>query len=505
MPKIARKTQKILGGNSSDNGQFGSAQAGTKILSNDPDVIQSLPAWGSGWNSATVSGLQLPTLEEMQGVQYVQTYQLAYLFQEGIPEYDAGTTYYHYSVVKKASSFQLYGSLVDNNVGHALTDPTKWVLLFDLGKLNNYTATTNPTINDDSADGYGIGSVWFNQTLGGVYFCFDATVGAAVWKNPASPEFADNEFRIKGSADATKKLAFEVSGISTATTRTLTVTDTSLSIPASAAGPSSIVLAEATDNGANTVSIKSPTAVTSDRVQTLQDSSGVLALTSNAGVSVSGLIIQNNSGTPNTKIDISATDVVMGDTSGNTVRSINVSVTINAATTGANGLDAGSLSNSTWYYIWLISNGTTTSGLVSASSTAPTMPSGYTYKKRVGSFITDGSATFKRISQKGSYASYVPTATTNTTSYPTYGASPVSIYSLVPPTCELACITNNQAQGSSAAWYLNTSPNNTQLVSGGAWSGVGFAANSVTWFVPVQSTMAYSGAAPLAVGWKDSV
>lgn len=338
-------------------------------------------------------------------------------------------------------------------------------------------------------------------------------VGASPAGNPISAsavkglsnEFADNVFRVTGSSDATKKLAFEVSGISTATTRTLTVTDTSLSIPASAAGPSSIVLAEATDNGANTVSIKSPTAVTSDRIQTLQDSSGVLALTSNAGVSVSGLIIQNNSGTPNTRIDISANDVVMGDTSGNTVRSINVSVTINAATTGANGLDAGSLSNSTWYYLWLISNGTTTSGLVSASSTAPTMPSGYTYKKRVGSFITDGSATFKRISQRGSYASYVPTATTNTTSYPTYGASPVSIYSLVPPTCELACITNNQAQGSSSPWSLNTSPNNTQLVSGGAWTGVGFAANSVTWFVPVQSTMAYSGAAPLAVGWKDSV
>ena len=38
-------------------------------------------------------------------------------------------------------------------------------------------------------------------------------------------EFADDAFRIKDNADATKKLAFEVSGISTATTRTVSTPD----------------------------------------------------------------------------------------------------------------------------------------------------------------------------------------------------------------------------------------------------------------------------------------
>ena len=43
--------------------------------------------------------------------------------------------------------------------------------------------------------------------------------------NAVSPEFADNVFRIKDNSDATKKLAFECSGISGSTTRTMTVPD----------------------------------------------------------------------------------------------------------------------------------------------------------------------------------------------------------------------------------------------------------------------------------------
>ena len=42
----------------------------------------------------------------------------------------------------------------------------------------------------------------------------------------SSPEFADNVFRVKDNSDASKKLAFECSGISGSTTRTMTVPDT---------------------------------------------------------------------------------------------------------------------------------------------------------------------------------------------------------------------------------------------------------------------------------------
>jgi hypothetical protein len=49
-------------------------------------------------------------------------------------------------------------------------------------KLNNYAGTVAPGTGDDSADGYGIGSVWVDTVLDDAYICLDATVAAAVWK-----------------------------------------------------------------------------------------------------------------------------------------------------------------------------------------------------------------------------------------------------------------------------------------------------------------------------------
>lgn len=46
---------------------------------------------------------------------------------------------------------------------------------------NNYAATANPTVNDDSGDGYAVGSTWFDTTSGDRFQCTNATVGAAVW------------------------------------------------------------------------------------------------------------------------------------------------------------------------------------------------------------------------------------------------------------------------------------------------------------------------------------
>jgi hypothetical protein len=47
--------------------------------------------------------------------------------------------------------------------------------------LDNLTATTAPTVNDDSDAGYSVGSRWFDVTNDKIYLCIDATVGAAVW------------------------------------------------------------------------------------------------------------------------------------------------------------------------------------------------------------------------------------------------------------------------------------------------------------------------------------
>lgn len=46
---------------------------------------------------------------------------------------------------------------------------------------DNKNATAAPTVNDDSGDGYSIGSRWFDGANDNMYHCLDATAGAAVW------------------------------------------------------------------------------------------------------------------------------------------------------------------------------------------------------------------------------------------------------------------------------------------------------------------------------------
>lgn len=49
------------------------------------------------------------------------------------------------------------------------------------GLAMNLAATTAPAVDDDTADGYGVGSLWFDTTADLAYVCLDASAGAAVW------------------------------------------------------------------------------------------------------------------------------------------------------------------------------------------------------------------------------------------------------------------------------------------------------------------------------------
>lgn len=46
----------------------------------------------------------------------------------------------------------------------------------------NFSAAVAPTVNDDSGDGYTVGSQWIDTVLDDAYICCDATVAAAIWK-----------------------------------------------------------------------------------------------------------------------------------------------------------------------------------------------------------------------------------------------------------------------------------------------------------------------------------
>lgn len=137
MARLTRVHQKVFASNASNNGVFGSLQAGNPTTSNDVATLQSLSAFENGWDDAAYSGDKLPPLEELQGIQYGISYQQAYMLQEGIPEWNASTPYFKGSLAKTISgtSFKLYSSLADNNTGNSVTNTTYWVKVMDSDDL----------------------------------------------------------------------------------------------------------------------------------------------------------------------------------------------------------------------------------------------------------------------------------------------------------------------------------------------------------------------------------
>jgi len=99
----------------------------------------------------------------------------------------------------------------------------------------------------------------------------------------------------------------------------------------------------------------------------------------------------------------STTTATLATTSGGNTTSVTIGgqsyqpaslLTLNAATVGANGLDAGSLGASQLWYVYAIAHQTSFAmALVASLSAAPTMPTGYgTAYKLIGAFNTNASS-----------------------------------------------------------------------------------------------------------------
>lgn len=147
----------------------------------------------------------------------------------------------------------------------------------------------------------------------------------------------------------------------------------------------------------------------------------------------------------------------------------NVNSTINAATVGANGLDAGAIAAASWYAVWVISGTGGQAALLSLSATAPTMPAGYTAKARVGWVRTAPSTTnILKTLQYGRKAQYVTTGSAPNVTLPlitnavsgtfndtTYTPVAVAIGAFVPPTAGVIRLQFCSAGG----FYAAVSPN----------------------------------------------
>ena len=114
----------------------------------------------------------------------------------------------------------------------------------------------------------------------------------------------------------------------------------------------------------------------------------------------------------NATVTVTADAICLKNASNEQVVLNAVSVAPSLAASGANGLDTGASAVSTWYYVWVIWNGTIASGLLSLSATSPTMPVGYTHKAMISVVRSDSTANKFPISfiQAGDDWQYKPAA-----------------------------------------------------------------------------------------------
>lgn len=224
---------------------------------------------------------------------------------------------------------------------------------------------------------------------------------------------------------------------------------------------------------------------------------------------------------------ITADSITLRKSTGESYLAKNVNVSPQIISSGANGLDAGSVAANTWYYLYLISDGTLVKGLFSLSATAPILPSGYTYFTRIGAVRAGASGYLLQTLQYGSRVQYVVTTGSNTPNLPIIAQGALGVYSsttptyvaasvssFVPPTANTIVVTASQYFGGGAS-VIGLAPNssyggmasNRQPLLSGDNAG---ALNKSTISMLLESSNIYvysSGANGLfqSVGWEDNL
>jgi hypothetical protein len=224
-------------------------------------------------------------------------------------------------------------------------------------------------------------------------------------------------------------------------------------------------------------------------------------------------------------VSVSADEICVENSSNAYATLRSVSVTPSTAASGANGLDTGTIAISTWYSVWVIWNGATTAGLLSLSATAPTMPSGYTHKARVGWIRTDGTANkyplgFKQYGRRAQYVSAVGTNLTaipqmsvgvqgNPTSGPTFVAVAVGNY-----TPSTAAAISLLLSSNSGVQTIIAAPNNTYGTYVGTANPppvvINTSGTSQLIWMTLESSSVYwacSGSSGICacMGWEDNI
>ena len=139
MTKYNRPNGKLFGSSATNIGVFGSGQQNeTPATSTDPNTVNGLGThWEEGWDGAVVSQAPYtaPYIEDMNAVNYVNSYNSAYLLQRGIPEYSATEEYQADSVC--TYNGEIWICLQDNTTGQTPSEGAHWHLQGEVPVMND--------------------------------------------------------------------------------------------------------------------------------------------------------------------------------------------------------------------------------------------------------------------------------------------------------------------------------------------------------------------------------
>ncbi len=224
----------------------------------------------------------------------------------------------------------------------------------------------------------------------------------------------------------------------------------------------------------------------------------------------------------NAYVSVSADGLVLEASPGiyRTFREVGVIASVSIS--GLGGLDSGTSASNTWYYVWIISNGVAVYPLVSLSSTAPTMPAGYTYKARVGAVRTDSTANKYPLSatQIGRKTQYKIAAGSNVTQFVKLVNAntgnvlvAVNVDPSIPPTAGLIKVLFGNSVGNVNIVRVAASSTITNMdnsVGGGlTYTNDGTAAVMQAEIILESRNIYFSSGAPQSfisvIGWEDNL
>lgn len=228
--------------------------------------------------------------------------------------------------------------------------------------------------------------------------------------------------------------------------------------------------------------------------------------------------------TSDTATSITFNGLMLTDSSGNgnSYFANGTTLTNATGTSGAGGIDTGSVAINTWYSVYVIFSPTsnTLNTLLVVAGNTPSMPSGYVYNARVGNVRTDGSSLLKRTLQYDNVAQYV--IGSNPTDIPVMASGTATAWtavatgSYVPPSARRIQVTAFVDSIAGSFTHVvpnssyNTLLNKTHMEPLGGASQASGSAFFIQGLLTLESTNIYwaSGHANNAIGcigWQDSL